>query len=50
MALVFISGSAVGLPEGLDVGHIRWIRKPFEVSEVVAALLETRAEQGAGGR
>jgi len=48
MALVFISGSAVGLPEGLDAERIRWIRKPFEVSEVVAALLETRAEQGAG--
>jgi CheY-like chemotaxis protein len=40
VALVFISGSAVGLPEGLDGQHIRWIRKPFEVSEVVAALLE----------
>jgi CheY-like chemotaxis protein len=43
VALVFISGSAVGLPEGLEAERIRWIRKPFEVSEVVAVLLETRA-------
>jgi CheY-like chemotaxis protein len=49
LALVFISGSAVGLPEGLEMERIRWIRKPFEVSEVVAALLETRAEQGLSG-
>jgi len=45
VALVFISGSAVGLPEGLDgeAGEIRWVRKPFEVAEIVAALTETRA-------
>jgi DNA-binding response OmpR family regulator len=46
VALVFISGSAVGLPEGLDdgeAGQIRWVRKPFEVAEIVAALTETRA-------
>jgi CheY-like chemotaxis protein len=42
LALVFISGSAVGLPEGLEAEEVRWIRKPFDVSEVVAALLETR--------
>jgi CheY-like chemotaxis protein len=42
VALVFISGSAVGLPEGLESERIRWIRKPFEVSEVVTALLESR--------
>jgi CheY-like chemotaxis protein len=42
VALVFISGSAVGLPEELAAERIRWIRKPFEVSEVVSALLETR--------
>jgi CheY-like chemotaxis protein len=49
LALVFISGSAVGLPEGLDseTGEIRWVRKPFEVGEIVTALAETRA---AGGR
>ncbi len=45
VALVFISGSAVGLPEGLEgeEGKIRWVRKPFEVAEIVAALTETRA-------
>jgi len=50
VALVFISGSAVGLPEGLDseAGQIRWVRKPFEVGEIVAALTETRA--GTAGR
>lgn len=49
LALVFISGSALGLPEGLDseTGDVRWVRKPFEVGEIVAALTETRA---AGGR
>lgn len=48
VALVFISGSAVGLPEGLDseeAGKIRWVRKPFEVAEIVAALTETRARR-----
>jgi DNA-binding response OmpR family regulator len=49
VALVFISGSAAGLPDGLEMDRVRWIRKPFEVSEVVAALLETRAEQGVSG-
>ena len=45
VALVFISGSALGLPEGLDAetGEVRWVRKPFEVGEIVAALAETRA-------
>jgi CheY-like chemotaxis protein len=40
LALVFISGSAAGLPEALDVGGVRWVRKPFEVAEIVAALTE----------
>jgi CheY-like chemotaxis protein len=50
VALVFISGSAVGLPEGLDseAGEIRWVRKPFEIGEIVAALTETRAGKGRG--
>lgn len=44
LALVFISGSAVGLPEGLDGDeNTRWVRKPFEVGEIVTALTETRA-------
>jgi CheY-like chemotaxis protein len=44
VTLVFISGSAVGLPEGLEseTERIRWVRKPFEVGEIVAALTETR--------
>jgi CheY-like chemotaxis protein len=42
-ALVFISGSAVGLPEGLDTRRVRWVRKPFEVGEIVAAITDTRA-------
>jgi CheY-like chemotaxis protein len=50
VALVFISGSAVGLPEGLDARRIRWVRKPFEVGEIVAAIVETRAAaKGASG-
>jgi CheY-like chemotaxis protein len=43
VALVFISGSAVGLPEGLDATRVRWVRKPFEVSEIVAAITEMRS-------
>jgi hypothetical protein len=42
LALVFISGSALGLPEGLEDAGVRWVRKPFEVSEIVAALVEPR--------
>jgi len=41
VTLVLISGSAVGLPEGLEDERIRWVRKPFEVSEIVATLSET---------
>jgi CheY-like chemotaxis protein len=36
--LVFISGTAAGLPDGLEE-NIRWVRKPFEIGEIVAALL-----------
>jgi CheY-like chemotaxis protein len=43
VALVFISGSAVGLPDGLDSARVRWVRKPFEVSEIVAAITEMRS-------
>ena len=38
--LVVISGSAVGIPDALASSRVRWVRKPFEVSEVVAALTE----------
>ncbi len=41
--IVFISGTAAGLPEGLDEG-IRWVRKPFEIGEIVAALLGNRGD------
>ena len=44
-ALVFISGSAVGLPGVLAAESVRWVRKPFEVNELVTALL---AAQDAG--
>jgi CheY-like chemotaxis protein len=37
--LVVISGSALGLPEVLEGAGVRWVRKPFEIGEVVAALL-----------
>jgi CheY-like chemotaxis protein len=43
LTLVFISGSAVGFPDGLDARRVRWVRKPFEVAEIVAAITETRA-------
>ncbi len=44
LRLVFISGSAVGLPEGFE-GEARWVRKPFEVAEVVAALVDQGSRQ-----
>jgi CheY-like chemotaxis protein len=50
VALVFISGSAVGLPEGLEGDGIRWVRKPFEVGEIVSALAETRAAAASGAQ
>ncbi len=43
LALVFISGSAAGLPEALEGGGVRWVRKPFELSEIVAALVESHS-------
>ncbi len=41
-ALVLISGSAVGIPDALAQGRVRWVRKPFEVAEVVAALTDAK--------
>ena len=43
LALVFISGSAAGLPQGFDEESTVWIRKPFEIGEILAALSEARA-------
>jgi len=37
--LVFISGSAAGLPDDLQGEAIRWVRKPFEVGEIVSVLV-----------
>ena len=42
VSLVFISGSATGLPDELLAENVRWVRKPFEVSELVSAVLAAR--------
>jgi CheY-like chemotaxis protein len=47
--LVFISGSAAGIPAPLLLPagggpDVRWVRKPFEIAEVVAALLEPKKD------
>jgi len=47
-ALVFISGSSVGLPDALAGEGALWVRKPFEVGEVVAAVLKARRGSDAG--
>jgi DNA-binding response OmpR family regulator len=44
IAIVFISGSAAGLPDELLGENVRWVRKPFEVPELVAAVLAARDE------
>src|SRR6202142_4436118 len=43
VAPVFISGSAVGFPEGLDANRVRWVRKPLDVAEIGAPITQTRA-------
>jgi hypothetical protein len=47
--LVFISGSATGLPAELSSPGVRLVRKPFEVAEIVDALLQARSEDSVGG-
>jgi CheY-like chemotaxis protein/anti-sigma regulatory factor (Ser/Thr protein kinase) len=43
--VVFITGSADKLPDAIASDDARWVRKPFEVSEIVAALgLPSRAK------
>jgi CheY-like chemotaxis protein len=42
LLVVIISGSAVGLPEGPTFADVRWVRKPFELSEVIAAVVTPR--------
>jgi CheY-like chemotaxis protein len=44
VAIVFISGSSARLPDEVEEEGVRWIRKPFEIGEIVAALADTRAE------
>ena len=41
VAIVFISGSSARLPDELEEEGVRWVRKPFEIGEIVAALTET---------
>jgi CheY-like chemotaxis protein len=43
--LVVISGSALELPVPLQTGEVRFVRKPFEVGEIVAALAAGRTER-----
>jgi hypothetical protein len=47
---VVISGSALELPVPLQTGDVRFVRKPFEVGEIVAVLaagrVEPRSERG----
>jgi CheY-like chemotaxis protein len=43
--MVVISGSAEELPLPLQTGRVRFVRKPFEVGEIVAALAAERAQQ-----
>jgi CheY-like chemotaxis protein len=43
VAIVFISGSSARLPDEVEEEGVRWIRKPFEIGEIVAALTETHA-------
>ncbi len=42
--LVVITGSVEGLPAEISGEGIRLVRKPFEVSEIVAALVEPRTK------
>ena len=40
--VVYITGSADKLPDAIASDDARWVRKPFEVSEIVAALGASR--------
>jgi CheY-like chemotaxis protein len=40
VVVVFISGSVAGLPNGYHVEGSRWVRKPFEIGEILAALAD----------
>jgi CheY-like chemotaxis protein len=42
VVLVIISGSTAVLPDEAALEGVRWVRKPFEVAEVIAAVLAPR--------
>ncbi len=42
--IVVMTGNAEGLPKEIATDGVRLVRKPFEVSEIVAALLEPRTK------
>jgi CheY-like chemotaxis protein len=42
MILIIISGSAAVLPEEAALDGVRWVRKPFEVGEIISAVLAAR--------
>jgi CheY-like chemotaxis protein len=48
VAIVFISGSSARLPDEVEEEGVRWIRKPFEVGEIVTALIESRRPSATG--
>jgi hypothetical protein len=41
--IVFITGSAEALPQGME--DAAWLRKPFEVGELVAVLTRVSIKQ-----
>jgi CheY-like chemotaxis protein len=49
ISIVFISGSSTRLPDEVEEDGVRWIRKPFEVGEIVAALADARGLSSSRG-
>lgn len=43
--IIVISGTAVGPPEGTEDQISGWVRKPFELGEILAALGDARARE-----
>jgi hypothetical protein len=43
--LVIISGSTTALPEEAALDGVRWVRKPFEMAEILDAVLAPREGQ-----
>lgn len=44
-ALIVITGNADGVAESAAAGAVRLVRKPFEIGEIVTALIETAAKK-----